>query len=174
MATVYIFFKTLFVFSFLHHCCRAHCALIFLRPFFSRVLSTSRELFMILVLNPVDTFDKREAREMGFFPFLHAHFILIWRQCAHLCPYIFFYSAHFFQKIIDSSQYAYDAHIIFFFILKLDITTRTLFLAARSSLLSLLCPLYNIRFSVLNSLLAARCLVLSACCSLLANCSQNL
>ena len=107
-----IFFEAFCFFFFLYHSRRAHCALIFLRPFFSRVLSISRELFMILVLNLVDTFDKKEEREMGFVQFLHAHFILIRRQCSHLCPY-FFVERSFFSK--SHRRFTKDAHIIFFF-----------------------------------------------------------
>ena len=157
MATVY-FFDTPFVFSFLHDCRRAHCALIFLRPSFSRLLSTSRKLFLILVLNPVGTFDKKEAQEVGFVRFCMP-ILFLFGGSALICAHIFLQCAR----------------NIFIFILKPDIASRTSFLAARSSLLPLLFPLSNTRFSVLISLLAARCLVLSACCSLLAIlCSQNL
>ena len=41
----------------------------FLRPYFSRLLSISRRLFLILVLNPIGTFDIKKAQEVGFVRF---------------------------------------------------------------------------------------------------------
>ena len=70
---------------------------------------------MIFVLNQVDTFDKKEAREMVFVRFLNVHFILIWRQCAHLCPY-------FFLRFLKC---AIDEHTIFFL---QHITSRDIFI----------------------------------------------
>ena len=81
----------------------------FLRPSFLRLLSSSRELFLILVLNPVGMFVEKKTQEVRF---------------ACVCiPILFLLVAVlssvpiFFQRFFSSNRRrcAYDAHLIFFY-----------------------------------------------------------
>ena len=81
----------------------------FLRPSFLRLLSSSRELFLILVLNPVGMFVEKKAQEVRFarvcIPIL---FLLV----AVRSSVPIFFSAFFTSK--SRRRCAYDAHVIFF------------------------------------------------------------
>lgn len=114
----------------------------FLRPSFSRLLSTSRELFLILVLNPVGTFVEKKAQEVRFARvWIPIYSYLV--QCAQLiCAHIFF--QRFFSK--SYRRCAYDAHVIFFLSLN-----QTSLVAARFLLLAYCCCLFFVRYLTLAS-----------------------
>ena len=167
-----LFFVDAFCFFFTWLSPRPLCSLFFCAHIFQGYFIFPKAFFLVLVLYPIGTFDLKKAQEAGFVSFWIYPFYSYLVAVRSSVP-IFFHSA-FLSK--SHRRCAYEcARNIFIFILKPDIASRTSFLASRSSLLPLLFPLFNTRFSVLISLLAARCLVLSACCSLLAILgSQNL
>ena len=94
MATVF-FFKTSFVFFYMIVASPIVLSF-FLRPSFLRLLSSSRELFLILVLNPVGMFVEKKAQEVRFarvcIPIL---FLLV---AVRSSVPIFFFSVFFFKK----------------------------------------------------------------------------
>ena len=98
MVTVY-FFYTRFVFFYMIVASPIVLSF-FLRSSFSRLLSTSRELFLILVLKPVGTFVENKAQEVRFAA-LACPFYSYLVQCAHLCPY--FFQRLFLQKVVDGA-----------------------------------------------------------------------
>ena len=67
----------------------------FLRPSFLRLLSTSRELFLILVLNPVGTFVEKKAQE-GRFSRVCLPILFLFGAVRSSVPV--FFSAFFFKK----------------------------------------------------------------------------